>query len=140
MARVENDKPSSADVAQEFRRCKVTPVKLGKLGIAMVVKEQPGNGATNAAMLNIYVSSHGTFRRILESEGFGPEIISGSKPVPDLVFGWAAGVCHATYYRYHYEHDKYVADACNQEEASTSDDDQCSVRACEGKLPTFRHL
>jgi hypothetical protein len=139
MARVENDNPSPADVDEEFRHCEFTLFKLGKLGAAVLVEAQPGHGKSNAAMLNLYVPSHGTFRRILAAEGFGPEIISGSKPVPDLVFGWSAGVCHTTFYRYHYEHGKYVADACIQEEDAGRDSEDCSIRACEGKLPTFRH-
>lgn len=139
MARVDNDTPLAADVEVEFTRCQFTRVTLGSLGSAVVVEAQPGHGASNAAMLNIYVESHGTFRRILAGEGFGPEIIPGSKAVPDVIFGWASGVCHTTYYRYHYNGEKYVADACNQEINDANDDDRCAIKACEGKLPTFHH-
>jgi hypothetical protein len=138
LRRVDNENPSGADVEDAFQRCQFTPLRLGTLGPAVLVEAEAGHGKTNAAMLNIYVSSYGSYRRIIEAAGFGPMIIRGPGSVPNLVFGWASGVCHTKYYRYRYERGKYAVDACYQEDRGANwDGGSCMVKSCEGNLATF---
>jgi hypothetical protein len=137
---IDNDKPSAEDVENEFRNCQFTLVRLGRLGIAVVVEAQAGHGKTNAAMLNVYAPSGNSYRRIVEAAGFGPEIFPGSASVPDLVFGWASGVCHTQYERYRYRHGRYSVDACNQEQEPPGQNwngDSCIIKSCGGAMPTF---
>ncbi|HEX7158224.1 MAG TPA: hypothetical protein VF214_04390 [Edaphobacter sp.] len=131
-----DDNLSAADLEDEFQQCKFTPLALGALGPAVLVEAGVGHGMANATMLNIYVPSHGTYRRVAEAAGFGPRIVPGPERVPDLVFGWASGVCHATFQRYRYQSGKYVRDACDQE----YDNGDCAIKSCIGlglNLPTF---
>jgi len=94
---------SDVDAAQEFSRCKFSRLILGPLGPAILVEAAAGHGKTNAAMLNVYVPDHGSFRRVASAEGFGPEVLDRDGAPPDLIFGWTEGVCTASYSRYHYE-------------------------------------
>jgi hypothetical protein len=128
--------PSAAYLEEEFQRCQFTPLTLGTLGPAVLVEAQPGHGKTNASMLNIYLPSHGSYRRIVEAEGFGPEIVPGPKSIPYLVFGWSFGVCHTKSHRYRYQSGKYSIDACNQETGGENGG-SCLIESCEGSLPTF---
>lgn len=138
LARIYNNTPSAADLEDEFQRCHFTPFKLGTLGPAIVVEAEAGHGKSNAAMLDMYVPSQGSYRRIMEAAGFGPEIVPGPGTIPDLVFGWSSGVCHTKYYLYRYERGRYTVEACDQEERGENwDGGSCIVKACEGHLPTF---
>jgi hypothetical protein len=134
-----NDRVSAADLDDEFQRCTFTPITLGALGPAVLVEGQPGSGAANAGMLNIYLRSNGSYRLIAEGGGFGPRIVAGPAGIPDLVFGWASGVCHAQYNHYRWQNGHFDVDACDQEEESAPGSDDCRITACEGtrKLPTF---
>lgn len=138
LARVYNDNPSAVDLEKEFQDCHFTQLKLGTLGLAVLVEAEAGHGKSNAAMLNIYVPSHGSYRRILEAAGSGPEIFRGPGSVPDLVFGWSSGVCYTKYYRYRYERGKYAVNACYQEDRGENwDGGDCKVKSCDENLPTF---
>lgn len=138
LVRVYNDNPSAVDLEKEFQDCHFTQLKLGTLGPAVLVEAEAGHGKSNAAMLNIYVPSHGSYRRILEAAGFGPEVFRGPGPVPDLAFGWSSGVCYTKYYRYRYVRGKYTANACYQEDRGENwDGGDCTVKSCEGNLPIF---
>ena len=133
-----NENPSPVDVENEFQRCEFTPVSLGTLGRAIVVEAQTGRGKTNAGMLNIYVPNRGSYRRILEGMGFGPMILHGARPVPDLAFGLESGACHTKYFRYRYKHGKYVTDACYQEDRPADwNGGSCQVKRCDEHLPKF---
>ena len=137
LRKMEGGEPTSADLDREFKACHFTALPLGKLGPAILVEAQAGHGMANAALLNLYVPDHAGYRRIVEAAGFGPEIVPGSLPEPDLVFGWASGVCHARYYRYRFKDGQYTPDACDQEVEGK--DDNCAIERCEGGLPTFPH-
>jgi hypothetical protein len=126
--------PSAVEVARQFRHCKITTIKLGALGPAFVVEWNPLK-APNASMLNIYQFSHGAFHRLVQDAGFGPIILPGTAPVPDLAFGWSMGVCHASYARYHFQSSRYVVNACDRE--TKGKEGGCAIIACENKLPTF---
>lgn len=133
----DEDNPEAAEVESEFRKCRFTPFKLGVLGPAVLVVWNPLNNA-NAEMRNIYLRKNGTYHLLIGAEGFGPEILPEPRPVPDLVFGWGEGVCHATYSRYRYQNGHYRVDACNQETEGTGAD--CAITSCANKLPTFSNL
>jgi hypothetical protein len=125
--------PSAKYVEEEFLRCKFTPLKVGNLGRAILVEGAPGHGATNATMLNIYLPEHGSYRRILEAAGFGPAA-TGEAAIPDLVFGWTFGVCHAKYYRYTFNKGRYETTGCDQEsEGASPGSDDCSIQSCSGE-------
>ncbi len=139
IARVENEpSPTPKNIEEEFLRCKFTPLQLGTLGRAILVEGEPGHGATNATMLNIYLPEHGSYRLILQAGGFGPRA-TGDSSIPDLVFGWASGVCHAKYYRYTFKKSQYDTAACDQEsEGAPPSPDDCAIHSCGGgHLPTF---
>lgn len=122
---------STADLENEFQQCHVTAVQLGELGRALVVEGNAGHGKTNAAMLNVYVPSNGGYRLIIATAGWGPITLPGSRPIPDLAFGWSAGA-DSKLFRYRYRKGKYEIDACDRVEADSE-----TPTACEGKLPTF---
>lgn len=126
--------PAATEVESEFKKCEFTPFKLGALGQAVLVVWNPLNNA-NAEMRNLYVRKDGTYHLLIAAEGFGPEILPEPRPVPDLVFGWGEGVCHATYSRYRYQNGHYKVDACNQETEGNGGD--CAITSCANKLPTF---
>jgi hypothetical protein len=136
---VYNDPPTPADIQYEFLHCQFTPLHLGKLGPAILVEAQAGHGAqANAALLNIYLPEKNSYRRILEGAGFGPEIGMPLRPIPDLIFVWASGVCHAVYEHYRYNGKKYERDACDQQPGDAATGDTCGVKRCENSsLPTF---
>lgn len=139
LARAYNDRDATAkDLDDEFKQCRFTRLKLGKLGAAVVVEHGITN--RNEEMINLYVPRNGTYERIIAQAGFGPIVLNGSRDVPDLVFGGASGVCEASLMRYRYTKGKYVADACDQEYRDGSADDRaCPIRRCEAapNLPTF---
>jgi hypothetical protein len=130
-----NDDPGVKDVSDEFKSCRITQIDLGALGRGVVVEWNPMQ-TPNAAMVNVYLPDHDAYRQLIAESGFGPTILPGSRPVPDLVFGGTAGVCHATYTRYRFERGKYAADACDQEIEGKGGED-CAIAACQNKLPTF---
>jgi len=138
-ATFENENETDLDPAyleSLFQQCRFTRVALGSLGPAIPVESDLGGGMGNFGMLNIYLPAHGSYRRIIAEAGFGPKFLSTPGPVPDLVFGWAGGVCHATYSRYHYQTGSYISSACNQEVEGKGD--SCAIKTCEGsKLPKF---
>jgi len=132
--------PNSADIQEAFLSCQLTPLKLGKIG-SVVLVEWRGMGGVNVPMLNIYVSTGRSYRKIIDAGGFGPSIVprTGSS-VPDLLFGGTSGVCHAELNRYRYINGRYQIDACDQEYPGSGD--ACQVRICEdaahpSRLPTF---
>lgn len=130
-----------ADIEDAFLSCRFTPLRLGKLGPAVLVEWDGLSQVSNVAILNIYIPSSGSYRKIIAEEGFGPSIVPHvSSSVPDLLFGWASGVCHASFSRYSYDGDKYKLDACDEEYPSS--EGNCDVRACKDParpqpLPTF---
>jgi len=130
----DEENPEAAEMESEFRKCMFTPFKLGVLGPAVLVVWNPLNNA-NAEMRNIYLRKNGAYHLLIEAEGFGPEILPEPRPVPDLVFGWGEGVCHATYSRYRYQNGHYKTDACDQE--TEGKDADCTITSCANKLPTF---
>jgi hypothetical protein len=130
-----NNDSGTRDVSAEWKLCKITPIRLGTLGLAVVVEWNPLK-APNASMINIYLPAHGGYQLLLGSAGFGPTVLHGNKPVPDLVFGGTGGVCHAVYSRYRYQGGRYAVDACNQEKEAKDGD--CAIVACEHRnFPTF---
>jgi hypothetical protein len=128
------DAPEDSEVERQFKLCKFTQLNLGALGAAVLVEWNP-QGAANAQMLNVYVLRDGAYERLFASDGFGPIVLAGGRPVPDLVFGWTEGVCHANYYRYRFQDGRYVIDACNRETQGKNGD--CAIAECESKLQTF---
>jgi len=136
--RVNNDgDPSAADLEDEFERCRFTPLRLGSLGPAILVEAAAGHGAgANATMLNVYVPTRTSYRRIIEEAGFGPAIMPGSSSVPDLVFGWKMGYCGSTLQRYHYANGQFAVDACDREDRDDARG-TCEVKACERPTRTF---
>ena len=132
---------SDADAAQEFSRCKFSRLILGPLGPAILVEAAAGHGKTNAAMLNVYVSDHGSFRRVATADGFGPQVMDRDGSPPDLIFGWTEGVCSVTYYRYHYEKSHYNVNGCAQEDrkGKPKPSEFCAIKACDSteKLAVF---
>jgi hypothetical protein len=130
----QQNEPDVKDVSEEFKECKITPIDLGALGPAVVVEWNPFK-APNASMINIYVPSGGAYRRIVASDGFGPYILPGPRPAPDILFGGTAGACHASYSRYRYQRGRYAIDACDRESETAGGG--CAIEACENKLPTF---
>ena len=135
LRQVYGDNPSSADVKREFEACVFTPLRLGSLGPAVLVQAEAGHGATgNAAMINIYVPERNGYRWLVKGAGFGPTIVPGEGSIPDLVFGWAMGVCQGRYSRYRYENREYVVDACNQDVREDARG-TCEVKTCEKPAP-----
>jgi len=102
------------DVSAEWKLCKISPIRLGTLGPAVVVEWNPAK-AQNASMINIYLPANGEYQLLLGSAGFGPALFPGTKLAPDLVFWVTGGVCHAVYSRHRYQNGHYVVEACNQE-------------------------
>lgn len=143
LKRVYNDDTVSAgDLENEFEQCNFTAVRLGSIGRAILVEAQAGHGATgNAAMLNLYARSGDSYRRIIDTAGFGPAIYPRAGAPPDLVFGWTSGVCYVTYYRYRFANGKYSVNGCDQEYRAKGDvSESCLIKACEGAqhYPTFQ--
>jgi hypothetical protein len=132
---------SDADAVQEFSDCKFSRLILGPLGPAILVEASAGHGKTNAAMLNLYVPDHGSFRRVAAAQGFGPEVMDRNGAPPDLVFGWTEGVCTVTYHRYHYEKGQYNVNGCAQEDRDSEPKtgEFCAIKECDspGKLAVF---
>ncbi len=132
--------PSFDDINTAFLSCDFTPLRLGKLGSAILV-EWKGNGGVNVPLLNIYIPSVNSYRKIIDSGGFGPGIVPRrGSPVPDLLFGATSGSCHATINRYRYIRGRYRLDACDQEEGASGE--TCAVKSCKDRahphpLPTF---
>jgi hypothetical protein len=123
--------PSASDLDEEFKRCRVMRLQLGKLGPALLV-EDPGPGGPNVPMLNVYLPTRKSYREIVRAIGFGPAIVSGPDSVPYLVFGTTIGAGQEKLYRYRYQHrsGKYQVDAC--------DDHTSKNLSCVGEhLPTF---
>lgn len=139
MAQFDNEQPADSEVEQEFQKCTFTPLNLGKLGRAIVVESDIGAGAQNGGWLGIYVPEHSRWRKIDESAGFRPRTVPRANGIPDLVFVWAAGVCHATYSLVRWQGSQFQAVACDQEVEGKTDSADCEITACEGpkKLPTF---
>jgi len=139
LARAYNLRDATAkDLDEEFKQCRFTGLKLGKLGAAVVVEHGITN--RNEEMINLYLPRNGSYERIIAQAGFGPIVLDASKEVPDLVFGGTSGVCQASLIRYRYTKGKYVADACDQEyRDGSADDGACPIRRCEAtpNLPTF---
>jgi len=134
---VTNDTPTAADVEDEFLHSQFTPMNLGALGPAILLEARAGHGASNAALLTIYVPDKNSYRRIVKTAGFGPEFDKATSTIPDLIFGWASGVCHTTYQHYRFKAGEYRIDACDQE-ADAEKGDTCVVKSCENSsLPTF---
>jgi hypothetical protein len=137
-ATVDNENETDLDAAyieSLFQQCRFTRLTLGSLGPAILVESDLGGGMGNFGMLNIYLPAHSSYRRILAEQGFGPKFLSAPGPVPDFVFGWAEGVCHATYSHYHYQNGSYISNACNREVEGKGDN--CAIKTCKGsKLPT----
>src|ERR1035441_8986517 len=94
---------SPADLDRLFRRCRFSRIDLGSLGPAVVVEELEFAGASNLSMINVYVPSGKSWRRVAVGEGFGPQVVPGGGGGPGLVYGWGEGVCNTTFhlYRYH---------------------------------------
>ena len=152
LARVYNiHQPTAADLESELKACHFLPLKLGALGRAILVEDR-GPGGRNSVMLNVYLPAQGSYRRLIGETGFGPMVLKGDRPVPDLVFGTTMGVCHATRVRYRYTNGNYAPDACNQEYDDSAGDhsqadrriakegeNECPIKQCEGKirLPNF---
>jgi len=132
---------SDADAVQEFSHCKFSRLILGQLGPAIMVEAAAGHGKTNAAMLNVYVPDHGSFRRVAAANGFGPQVMDRDGAPPDLIFGWTEGVCTVTYYRYHYEKGQYNVNGCAQEDGNgkPKTGEFCAIKACDRteKLAVF---
>jgi hypothetical protein len=130
-----NNDSANKDVSAEWKQCKITPIRLGTLGTAVVVEWNPFK-APNASLINIYLPGNGSYHLLLASAGYGPTILPGNKPVPDLVFGGTGGVCHAVYSRYRYQDGRYAVDACNQE--TEGKNGECGIIACQHRnFPTF---
>jgi hypothetical protein len=119
------DKPTAADVENEFLQCRFTPLKLGSLGPAILVEDN-SDGGRNSLMLNIYVPRHGLYRPLIKEAGTGPIFLPGPGSVPDIVFG-TAGVCYSLS-RYRYISGKYQIDACIRREQDTRGN--CVVKSC----------
>lgn len=132
LASIDGKPVSDADAVQEFGHCKFSRLVLGPLGPAILVEAAVGHGKTNAAMLNVYVPDHGSFRRVVAAAGFGPQVVDRDGAPPDLVFGWTEGVCTTIYHRYHFETDHYTLNGCAQEDrdGSPKAGEFCSIRAC----------
>lgn len=132
---------SDADAVQEFSHCKFSRLILGPLGPAILVEAAAGHGKTNAAMLNVYVPDHGSFRRVAAADGFGPQVMGRDGELPDLIFGWTQGVCTVTYYRYHYEKGQYKVNGCAQEDRNgkARAGEFCAIKPCDDteKLTVF---
>jgi hypothetical protein len=126
--------PGIKDVDKQFKECTISPLQLGTLGSAVVVTWNPFN-APNASMIAVYLPEGSRFRKIAQGVGFGPRILK-TEGIPDLMFGVAGGVCHATYFRYRYHGNAYRVDACDQENEGEAGGD-CVISRCQGSLPTF---
>ncbi|HEY6448761.1 MAG TPA: hypothetical protein VIY53_20065 [Acidobacteriaceae bacterium] len=132
--------PSQTGLDAEFAKCTFSRIDLGALGSAVLVDETDFSGATNQAMLDVYIRAGRSWRRIAEGEGFGPRVVANAGSVPDLVFGWTGGVCSASYTLLRYQRGEYVAAGCDREVSDPQGNgDDCSIAACESpaKLPTF---
>jgi hypothetical protein len=87
-----NDHVTAADLNEAIKECEFKHIRLGALGTAIRVEWNPLR-APNASMVGVYGLRHRSYHRLVKDIGFGPEILKGSRPVPDLAFGWTFGVC-----------------------------------------------
>jgi len=126
------------DADQELQGCTFTPLRLGKLGPAILVTDKNG-AASNFNFLAVYGERNGAYQKLVDGAGF-IGFLDGAGPAPDIIFTWASGVCHAMYYRLRYSGRGYKEDACDQEYEPAAGQEGCEIRACEKpfqKLPTF---
>jgi len=132
---LDNSPVTLQDVADEYRNCRFSIVALGALGPAVVVNWNPMS-APNANFIGVYIRRSGAWHKLVVDGGFGPIIIHGSEPIPDLVFGGnGGGVCQSEYFRFRYAHGTYRANACNQEKRGSGPG--CQILSCGNDLPTF---
>ena len=124
------EKPTAADLDSEFQSCRFTPLRLGKLGPAVLV-EDPGLGR-EMPMVNIYAPSRGAYRLLIKEAGTGATILPGPAPAPDIIFG-TSGVCYSLW-RYRYIGGKYQYDACLRREQDAQGN--CVVKSC--NKPAFK--
>lgn len=128
------------ELNSSLQHCTFSKIKLGPLGTAVVVDWPAIPGAANSSMINVYLPEGKSWRKVAEGAGFGPRVVPRVQGIPDLVYGWTTGVCHATFNRYAYRKGSYQQDACDQEAySSDSRESTCGIIACEGpkKWPTF---
>jgi hypothetical protein len=124
--------PSSADVEDAFLNCSFTPLRLGKLGRAVFV-EWKGNSGLNVPMLDIYLATDRSYRRIVDAGGFGLRIVpTPDSMIPYLVFGGGGGVCANMYTLFAYREDKYEPIACDQDQRKTKG---CREVTCDPAKP-----
>ncbi len=129
-----DDHVTAADLNEAIKECEFKHIRLGALGTAILASWDPFR-APNASMVSVYGLRDGSYHRLVKDIGFGPEILKGSRPVPDLAFGWTNAGCDIKSLRYRYQGGRYKADACNQGIAIK--DDNCTIKACGNGLPTF---
>jgi len=132
---LDNSPVTRQDVADEYKNCRFSHVDLGALGLAVVVEWNPMS-APNANFIGVYIRRLGAWHKLVVNSGFGPTIISGPQPIPDLVFGGnGGGVCQSEYFRFRYAHGTYRPNACNQEKRGSGEG--CQIVSCGNGLPTF---
>ena len=139
LTQMNGEAPMPEELDQEFEACTFTALQLGKLGPAVLVQDLNFAGKSNLALINIYRPQNGEYKQLASGKGF-VELLDGPAEIPDILYGWTLGVCHAMYYRLRYTAGTYTEDACNQEEEPASGGDTCGIEPCEtsgGKLPTF---
>jgi hypothetical protein len=122
---------SQADLDEQFARCRITRLKLGKLGEALLV-EGVDVHSRNEPMINVYVPTPTSYRLLIAESGFGPELVPSRSGIPFLIFGGTSGPGTELLIRFHYSprRKKYVADGCNTRATA---DHSCP----DGKLPKF---
>lgn len=114
--------------------CAVRAIRLGVLGRVLVVEWNPA-GAPNASLINLYVLQDGHPRRIASDCCSGPDVLTGPRDIPDIVFGDTGGVCQEQYSRSRYKNGQYQQDACDR--MAEGKGGSCVVTPCKGKEPTF---
>jgi hypothetical protein len=127
------DDLNQAELDDQFNRCRITRLKLGKLGEALLV-EGVDVHSRNEPMINVYLPRRNSYRLVLAGSGFGPEVVPNRSGIPYLIFGGTSGPGSEVLIRYHYDQSKttYVADGCNTR--ATTD------HSCRGKkLPKFAY-
>lgn len=113
LQQLDGESPNAADLEQEFLNCRFRPLQLEHLGSAVLV-EDVGSG-TNSSMLNIYLRTGNSYRRVIAASGFGPMVLAHAGSPPDIVFGWTEGASRAVLWRWRYSGGKYAVDACDDE-------------------------
>ncbi|MGB7135342.1 MAG: hypothetical protein WBD46_08640 [Acidobacteriaceae bacterium] len=109
-----DDTLSDKDVRSEYANsCRFEAIHLGTLGRAIVVTWSVGG--VNANLINVYMRQNEVWHLLIAGSGYGPELISDSRPIPDLIFGGTAGACDGIYSRYRYKNGRYQPNACNRE-------------------------